>query len=300
MRDSPARLIENSQEEALYLFCKQMLKSRLFKGFYKERCYIDAVKGYRDQIIVHRSEKDLKLILEDIERRLRQYFADKWPVMWIGITSSLQQSSATDICLWVELDELAFDHYWFSIKSFRLRDNEVIIKLKPVRLVEAESEVASTAESSFESKQSPESIGFQDFVRIFVNWGASTKQALYEFMSKDISKENLAAVFKFLILLCISLLSLTIEAIRFLGMFTIYFMVEFRKILAVSTPIIMRVIDLCGKIIGGLYILIAMIWRDVKGNGALPAQQLNRPAIAYNRPIYQRIKNEKISQKGAL
>ncbi|XP_055854392.1 uncharacterized protein LOC129918070 [Episyrphus balteatus] len=299
MRDSPAKFIANPQEEALHLFCKQMLKSRLFKGFYKERCYIDAVNGYRDQIIVNRNEKDLIVILEDIERRLRKYYLTKSPPMWIGITST-QHSSTADTCIWVELDELAFDQYWFSVKSVRLRENEIIIKLKPIRPVEADVGIASTSTSSNENEESPESIGVQDFIQLVMSWGTSTKRTIYEFMSRDISKENLAAVFKFLILVCISLFSLSIEAVRFLGIFTIRFMAEFRKILAVSTPIIMRTIDLCGKIIGGFYILLAMIWRDVKKGGG-PPQPLNQHrAITYDRPIYQRIKNEKMSQKSVL
>ncbi|XP_055902756.1 uncharacterized protein LOC129938942 [Eupeodes corollae] len=306
MRYSPARCTSNPQEEALLLFCKQMLRSKLFTGVYKERCYIDAVNDYRDQIIINRNEKDLKAILEDIETRLRQFYATKSSPMWIGISSTYSSSSAAgtaaDTCIWVELDELAFDQYWFSIKSVRMRENEIIIKLKPIRPVEVESvEVGSSYSKSPEELGKPiDSIGVQDFIQLIMGWGTSTKRIIYEFMSNDISKENLAAVIKFLILISISLLSFSIEAIRFLGIFSIRFMMEFRRILAVSTPIMLRIIDLCGKIVGGFYILIAMIWRDVKKGGVPPQQLEQRKAIAYDRPMYQRIKVDKMSQQSLL
>lgn len=305
MRESPARYFENTQEEELYMFSKQMLKSRIFKGFYKERCYIEELNGYRDQIIVNRNEKDLIVILDVIENRLRNYYTTKPFSTWIGITSS----ATKDTCLWVELEELAFDQYWFSIKSLRLRPNEVILKLKPIRSVDSEqkstltikSEAAEAEAKLQQSTHAPETVGVKDFIDIFKGWGASTKQTVYNFMSKDISKENFAAIFKFFILACISLFSLSIEALRFLGIFTIHFMIESRKLIAVLTPIILKIIDICGKIVGGFYMLLAMVWRDVKKGGTgNPAQQFNQIAIAYNQPIYQRIKKDKISQRSVL
>lgn len=290
MRNTSASCFENSEEEALHLFCKQLLRCRIFRGFYKQRSFIDDVNNYRDQIIINRTENDLRVILEDIERRLRQYYATRPTRKWIGITSN---------CLWVELEELAFDEYWFSIKSLKLRNNEVILKLKAIRPIDLERASTSNMMTSEESPKIPECITSEDFIRIIKNWGTRVKLTTYTFMSEDLSKENFAAFVRFIILFIISMVSFSVSFLRVFGTFTIYFLSELRKLIVVLTPIILRLIDVSCMIIGGLYILLAMIWRDIrKGGGAVPLQQLNPPrAITYDQPIYQRLKYEQTSRR---
>lgn len=134
---------EDPQTVALQALCKQLLKSRLFRGFYEVRYYVTDIQSYRDIVSLHCFEKNLEKLLKSVRFRLLQYYELKEPKLWIGLTMNpisgvAHQLQASDTFIWTELDDLAFGEYWFSIRTVRFRDNEVILKLKVIRPVELE------------------------------------------------------------------------------------------------------------------------------------------------------------------
>ncbi|XP_046805274.1 uncharacterized protein LOC111676956 [Lucilia cuprina] len=298
----------NPHEIALQSLCKQLLKSRLFRGFYVERRYVENVKGYRDIVSLQKSEKSLDKMLKDIRDKLQLFYSHQNPQIWIGITSgplagiTKPQPAALETHLWVEMKELAFGQYWFSIKSIRFRDNEIILKLKEVQPVE-EEEVPKWAPSSSSNKaicdntpaienSAPNTtlslenqITFDDFIILLQQWWATIKQTVYDFMAQDISKENIKGVLRFLGLLIVSILSGALVGVKFLGIFTLRFMFELSRLTHVLTPIIFKIIEVFNKIIGGFYILLAMIWKDT----VVKRNQPQHNALEYNRPIYKSI-----------
>ncbi|KAM7364463.1 uncharacterized protein ACRADG_000956 isoform 1-T4 [Cochliomyia hominivorax] len=308
----------NPHEIALQSLCKQLLKSRLFRGFYVERRYVDNVKGYRDIVSLQKSEKSLEKMLRDIRDKLQMFYCLQNPQMWIGITSgplkgiTAPQPAALDTHVWVEMKDLAFGQYWFSIKSIRFRDNEIILKLKDVQTVEEEeppkwatSIISSKAicdktndslESSNISSNTVASsapalenqITFDDFMLLLQQWWATIKQTVYDFMAQDISKENIKGVLRFLGLLLVSILSGALVGVKFLGIFTLRFMFELSRLTHVLTPIILKIIEVFNKIIGGFYILLAMIWKDT----VVKRNQPQHNALEYNRPMYKSIQYE--------
>ncbi|XP_014096036.3 uncharacterized protein [Bactrocera oleae] len=325
------------QEEALQTLCKKLLKSRFFRGYYEERRFVDSVAGYRDIIGLHRGERELELLLLDIRSKLKIFYQHS-PQVWIGVTHGAfmgitPKKNTLDTHIWVQLQEVAFGEYWFSIKSIRFRTNEVILKVNVVRSVEAESRfersqisttapmnVKDTSKSALKTKDSvnrfknapqltedmvngptviqPEvlQIGYEDFVNIVRDWGKTIKHSVYDFMSNDVNKDNVKDFLKFLGLVVISLLTGCVVAIKYLGTFTLRFMFEFTRFTHVMTPIILKVIDTINKIVGGFYILLAMIWKDAFMKRKMtPIQQLQdfnaQPprelkAIEYNRQQY--------------
>ncbi|XP_075146685.1 uncharacterized protein LOC142221054 [Haematobia irritans] len=315
----------SDSELALQSLCKQILKSRLFRGFYEERRYVDNVSGYRDIISLHRSEKELSKLLRDIRDKLAMFYSQQNPDMWIGVSSGAlggfsPNPSALETFIWAEMDDLAFGQYWFSIKSLRFRENEVIVKLKTVRPVDAEEMAEKWTKSSSRERRTTEAtsdsssqttqpdsttkatdeseVNLQDFAEIFHQWRASIKQTIYDFMSKDISKENILGVLKFIGLLIVSLISGALVGTKFLGNFTLRFMFELSRLTHVLTPIIFKIIDVFNKIVGGFYLLLAMIWKDavVNRNRA----NTTAPAIEYNRPMYKSIQYDVRQRRSQL
>lgn len=306
------------QEAALQSLCKQILKSRLFRGIYEERRYVDDIKGYRDIVSLHKSEKDLNKLVKDIRDKLQMFYSHQNPNLWIGVTcgplaGSAPKAAALDTFIWTEMEDLAFGQYWFSIKTLRFRDNEVIIRLKVVRSVDTEemsekwtkntvtpSKTAITQTATESNGAAPndnskdvensfipldKQVNLNDFAELFQQWWSSIKQTTYDFMSNDISKENLKGVLKFLALLLVSILSGALMAVKFLGQFTIRFMFELSRLTHVLTPIIIKIIEVFNKIVGGFYILLAMIWKDTVVNRSQP----KHAALEYNRPMYKAI-----------
>lgn len=70
------------------------------------------------------------------------------------------------------------------------------------------------------------------------------------------------------------------KCIHYVGEFSLKFMREMTFLVRTVTPIILAVIELVGKLIGGLYLLIAMM---VRGNSNIPARQF-MPPIQNRRP----------------
>lgn len=320
--DSPSRFIPNPQEEALQALCKRILKSRLFRGYFMERRYVDIVNGYRDVVALQRSEKDLEKVLIDICQKLYVFYQHSTTPIWFGITSgnipgATKPAGAIDTYIWAEFNELAFGQYWFSIRNIRFREREIILKLKMVRPVESdtietttplkrrrlsftEAESASRATSTDKETSSKKSgaannveagtdrdVQFQDFVDIIQQWGTSLKQNTYDFLSNDINKENIKGFLRFMGLVLISLVSFAGFSIKFLGVFILRFMFEFSRLTHVLTPLLLKVIDLFNKIIGGFYLLIAMVFRDLLINRGKPQPIYNK--VEYKRPMYKSI-----------
>lgn len=284
----------NPHEIALQSLCKQLLKSKLFKGYYLERRYVEELQDYRDVVCLQKSEKSLEKMLRDIRDKLQLFYSFQNPNMWIGITSGPLSGItqplpfALETYLWVELKDMAFIEYWFNIKSIRFRANEVVIKLKVVQPVEneviptwaldsirlksiAHEKRASTDATTTKPDSTPTSqVTAEDFMLLLQQWWASTKQTVYSFMAEDITKQNLIGVLRFTLLLIVSTFSVLVMSLEVFGNFTLRLIFEISRLIHVLTPIIMQIIDVISKMIGGFYIILTMLWRDRPGNKNQP------------------------------
>lgn len=238
--------------------CKQMLKNRIFLGHYQEKRHVSGILAFRDLIVLNNTERDLKKLLDSIKLRIGFYN----PESWIGITDSKMVGTPAGHCLWTELEELPFGQYWFQIKSIKFRHNEVYLKIKSVRAMESGDQKEETkliAESSDINQVAA------NFKELLLQWRESLKTHCLHFLSNDITKENIINTIKFTSLLLLSLVTGVFHGIKFLGVFTIRFMAEFTRFIHVATPIFFGIIEFFNKIVGGLYILLAMVWKDSTG-----------------------------------
>ncbi|XP_030374055.1 uncharacterized protein LOC115623714 [Scaptodrosophila lebanonensis] len=294
------------EELAMQSLIKQLYKSRLFRGFYIGRCYVDQVEGYRDVIALQRSERELEKQLLSSASKLQLFYQRFVPNMFVGITKGNMGSythtphpSQLDTCIWTELNDLAFGEYWFSIKTLRFRDQEVSLKLKMVRPVETElqqtrsisiatttkdmrasssnlatSQPKAAAEGTENQRQSE--IGLSDFLAVLQQWGDGIKLTIYDFMANDVNKRNIVGTIRFLGLLIFSALSGAVVALRFLGIFTLRFLFELSRFTHTATPILFKIIEFINKIFGAFFILLTMIWKDLMmnrgGGGGAPPQ----------------------------
>lgn len=76
--------------------------------------------------------------------------------------------------------------------------------------------------------------------------------------------QNTKQAIVFFGVLFMALFSGIIQLIQFSGEFTLRLIREVSNLLHASTPIVISIINMIGKIIGGFYLLIAMMWRDGK------------------------------------
>ena len=120
-------------------------------------------------------------------------------------------------------------------------------------------------------------------------WKTEISAALAWFLSISINRQTITETLRFISLLIVSLFAGSTQIVKYLGIFAIKLIERVTWLAHVLTPVALGLIDLCSKIIGGFYLLIAMIWRDSTGtrrqpNNAIGAgpQRRQQEAIRYN------------------
>ncbi|XP_022219385.2 uncharacterized protein LOC111072067 [Drosophila obscura] len=286
------------EELAMQSLTKQIFKSRLFRGYYLGRCFVEQIGDYRDVIALQRSERELEKLLLTSAGQLQMFYQRFVPNMWVGISNGsmrnykhTQHPGQLDTCIWAELNDLAFGEYWFSIRTLRFRDQEVLLKLKTVRAVEPElmatprrsismnrttaSNAITVAGDSLTTKSDvtdqPPALGLADFLDVLRQWGEGIKQTTYDFMANDVNKNNIMGTIRFLGLLLFSMGGGAIAALRFLGIFAVRFLFELSRLTHTLTPILFQILEFLNKIVGAFFILLTMIWKDIMNRGQPPA-----------------------------
>lgn len=274
----------NPGYDRLQTFCKQMLKTRTFLGHYQENRLVQSLQSYRALVVISKTDESLINDCQIVRQRIKKFYSHN-PDFWMGYTDSDMIGVPHGSCIWTELDGVPFGEYWFQIKSVRFRNSEALIKLKmlkPMHDVEEsirqEHKIKET-QSGYDSTQMA-----KDFQELLEMWRkASTEYFLWLF-SQQITAQNIAGALKFICLILLAAGTASIHGLMYLGAFTLRFMEEFRKLIHVSMPIILKALDLLSKVIGGIFILLAMIWRDVTGRRdpvAVNNQQFPNPALAF-------------------
>lgn len=302
------------EELALQSLTKQLYKSRLFRGYYVERCFVEEVGGYRDVVVLQRSERDLEKMLQNSAAQLQMFYRRLVPNMWVGITCGSFGSythtghpGQLETCIWTELSDLAFGQYWFSIKTLRFRDKEVQLKIKMVRAVEEET-LATPRRSISLNRSSPikaitaggepetitESavqiqLGMADFLAVLQQWGDGITQTVYDFMANDVNKRNIVGTIRFLGLLIFSAVGGAAVALRFLGVFAVRFLFELSRFTHTATPIVFKLLEFLNKIVGAFFILLTMIWKDLVNRGQPVSKQPQlEPSSRFKSITYER------------
>ncbi len=253
--NSTTQRSQSQSDDDLHSFCKNLLKSKIFVGHYQERRRVDSIAAYRDLIVLPDSECDMIRDLQIVAKRIDDHHKQ---TKWIGITDKHMVGAPAGFCVWTELDNVPFGRYWFEVKTVRFRDNEVLVRVKMIRpFVEA-----SDSSSTESSRQTNTSLDAGDFVELLIAKKNGFLTFWYDFIATGVTTQNVIAALKFSCLLIVGLVHGSVEFLKFLGYFSIRFMHEFNRLIHVCTPLFLGILDLGSKIIGGFYILVAMIFRD--------------------------------------
>ncbi|XP_068086193.1 uncharacterized protein [Anabrus simplex] len=288
-----------SEVQEVQIFAKQMLLHRLFIGHYQERRYVDALKSYRDVIVVHETEDKLAKDLEIVRKRFQSLYRGE--NVWIGITGPFMIGAPAAPCVWVKLQNMAFGYYWFQIKQVKFCDNrEVCLRLKCVRPInlEALGTGPSVSQPDFPASPTPEpseeqcpsaapSTSSEENVSPTSSFFNSLKNTRVDHtifnvlssLTSLMTLHNAKEVTSFTAVLLITCLTGACSMIKFLGDFTIKFMREMSVLIHAITPFLLAIVDFFTKCVGGFYILIAMLWRGTPVNFPKQDHFANRPPM---------------------
>ncbi|XP_026318943.1 uncharacterized protein LOC113229528 [Hyposmocoma kahamanoa] len=259
---------------------KDLLKSRIFLGRYLERRLVDERIGYRDIVLLSAAEQELKKDLLEAQHYLHSVFPI---IQWIGITDGAS-IGYSGICLWTEIDNQPFGAYWFQIRSIKFRDGEIILTLKCIRYItEAYLELEPILTGSTTKAPVHKSSTTESKVALSESYSeiiATLKSAL--------SIRNVKEFLTFICALVIAVFTGSTAFINFLGNFVLALIREMSFFVKNSTPLLLGFLDFMSKIVGGFYILVAMIFKP--SNSGVPAptrrpltyEQNRRPSVTYN------------------
>lgn len=256
---------------------KDSLKSRIFLGRYIERRLINQGIGYRDIVVVSAAESELKRDLLEAQHKLSTSCPK---TSWIGITDTdfFGCSPAGAVCLCTEIDNQPFGAFWFQIKTIKFREDEIIVPLKCIRhiteaFIELEPILTGTKNNKVALDHKPISSVALD--ESFSDIIVSLKSAL--------SIRNVKEFFTFLFAFIIAIFTGSTAFVNFLGNFVLALIREMSILIKNSTPMFLGVLDFFSKIVGGFYILLAMIFKQ---NAPMPSRSLTHYNSAPKRNSY--------------
>lgn len=267
----------NEQQQHLYEFVNTMLRGRLFIGNFQEKRYVANLKEYRDVIVVNADEKELLVDLDVVKKRLGNSFRDKW----IGITTPKTIGAPAGYCMWVVLPEEVFGRYWYKIRSVSFRNNEVLLKIKPVRAISLNT---SSEEATTHCEKAKLSLQTQKLA------ATADIKSIQTFFSEVITWENVKATIKFLVLLIGTVLVGLIGGAKYFADFSLKLTRELSNLIKALTPFAIACLGMVEKVIGGFYILLAMVFRDFRRPKQAAYVMPARPMLTYGNMPYQNVR----------
>lgn len=280
----------NSDVRILREFAEKMLIDRIFMGDYQEKRLVGKLNTYKDLIVVNKHEK----ILCDDLVKVKNQLINSNPHAWIGFTEPNDIGAPAVYCIWTTLDDqtkvqtpgtspeaasVVFGEYWFQIKALRFGVNTIELCVTILRPIDPTSSMSSGTTISTIAQQAmeidttkiqqyvQENIIEVDWILLFNQWKMSINQMAYRFIATEITWSNFVHCIRLFGVLCIALVKWSVQFVHSLGEFTLKLMFQLNRLFKTATPIVLALISLISKMIGGFYILLAMIWRDLFGSG---------------------------------
>lgn len=274
--------------------------------------YVANLKAYRDVIQINKDEKDLLFDLDVVLKRIRKY-TNKWvgittpDIIGAPAGHCLWVELQTEVfgCYWYQIKTIKFKENEVTLKIKQLRsatnisDSPRLKKATPERKVTPERKATvqgkatvqdktilqgstileghapSPLKPNDESANNPsEDPGF-DFGETMQAIAESCINKCSYIFTNIVTIKNTKDVIVFLSVLIMTLFTGAIELIKYLGDFSIRLMREASFFINSMSPIIIATINMIGRSIGGLYMLIAMLWRD--RNAPVTAYQTQPP-----------------------
>eukprot|EP00092_Neocalanus_flemingeri_P008964 GFUD01009645.1.p1 GENE.GFUD01009645.1~~GFUD01009645.1.p1 ORF type:complete len:484 (+),score=137.53 GFUD01009645.1:53-1504(+) len=254
---------------------RERISGSLFSGWYTERRYVDAIDRYRDVILVDSVEA---LIIKQVKYAIRKCGKILAENSFIGLTDVDDESK-----LFINLGaggaeaSHAFGHYWFQLRSINFMANVGFT----LEVVVVRQFVSSDSDSCWKCKARASQPADSPPVKIDSIGAAlvDMRSRLYT-VSSDVLTEvwqpgtywaklrplltvsNVVHLGKLLLVLILALFTGLIAGVKQLAQFSLRLLHELANLVDRSTPLALGALNIMSKVVGGAYLLVAMVWRD--------------------------------------
>ncbi|KAJ8664360.1 hypothetical protein QAD02_006022 [Eretmocerus hayati] len=240
----------------------ESLKGKIFVGRYTEKRYVEELEDYRDIIVVESNEE----ISQNL-RKAQKSFVGLSKDKWVGITDDPDNHESEDRFLWVQISNIPLGKHWFQIKSIEFGAKEIFLV---IHFVQTFRDPGRSILSSNDSELPP-----LDFKEIF-------------------TFRNFCEAVRFIAVLLMTVITIGIEILRYVGEYTLKFSNIFVNLVHVSTPICLGIFDFLSKCIGGLYWLIFVLIRGSPSTPAMPAALMSNRNQSFNTSSYKPLEYKKM------
>lgn len=242
---------ETSGLEYVKKFAKQMLKNSIFIGTFREKRFVENLKAYRDVVTISNDETEFIENLMAVKKRIERELIH---LPWVGITGPHGIGTPTGYNLWVELPIEVFGQYWFKVKSVDFLTDQVVLKLDVVRSVSSDSDSQSRSASH------------SNFSDLNINLSLSdiqfwAKEKLCYFFNDILTSQNIKTSIIFISFAVSALFLSILDGIKYLLDYLLKLINELSNLIKAITPIAINLINFFGRIIFGLYHLIATLFK---------------------------------------
>jgi len=294
---------------------RERLTGSLFAGWYTERRYVDAIDRYRDVILVDSIEA---LIIKQVKYALRKCRKILSENAFIGLTDENDESR-----LYINLGaggleaSHPFGHYWFQIRAINFIPNigfafEIVVIRQ---FVTSDSETCWKCQSRAKEKDSAppvkiDSIGAALFDMKSRFYEVSSEivrelwqpQSYWSRIKPLLTVSNVINLAKLSMVVVLAMLTGIIAGVKQLANFSLRLLHELANLVDRSTPLALGALNIMSKVVGGAYLLVAMIWKDSVKKPPSSAQHQMRPQVGHQpivrpslppppempRPVHQR------------
>lgn len=237
-----------SGPEYVKRFAKQMLKNSIFIGTFHEKRFVEPLNAYRDVVAISTEETEFIENLIAVKKRIERDFDETY---WMGITGPRGIGTPAGYNLWVELPIEIFGKYWFKVKTVDFLNNQISLRLSVIRPVKSENNSGSN-----DFSDSSTELNFNIIVPYIKFWAREKVLHIY---NNVLTVENTKSLLIFISLFISTLVLSLINIAKYLMEYLLKLINELSKLIHTFTPIIINIINLCGKTIFALFHLIATL-----------------------------------------
>jgi len=254
---------------------RERISGCLFSGWYTERRYVDAIDRYRDVVLVDSIEV---LIIKQVKYAIRKCGKILSENSFIGLTDVENECK-----LFINLGaggveaSHAFGHYWFQLRSINFIPNlGLALEVVVVRqFVTTDSESCWKCQAHVREQDSSPPVKIDSIGAALLDM----RSRLYQ-VSADVLTEvwqpqtywsklrpmltvaNLVHMGKLVMVLVLALFTGMIAGVKQLAQFSLKLLHELANLVDRSTPLALGALNIMSKVMGGAYLLVAMIWKD--------------------------------------
>lgn len=261
--------------DALTKRIRDKLTGKLFSGWYTERRYVDAIERYKDVIVVDNVEADVIKQIRYAIRKSKKILAEN---CFVGFSVGNDECKVY-VSLGMGVTQLthAFGHYWFHIRHLSFFPGTGFnLDVAIVRQF-SDSDRLTCWECRQRSKEVPAPVHIDSISSAVVDIRTRLEPIINQFLvnycnpktawtnlKPHMNRGNFVGVFRFIAVVFLTLIAGTLALLRQLGGFSLRVVHELAFLVDRSTPFALGALNFLSKIVGGFYLLVAMMWRDFR------------------------------------